>query len=142
MVSVLVSVAFSERGIKTPADVCGHPSGVAAGPPSARAPADATRSPDVPGAHGRRRRSFLRPSAVPLPGRFSRSLEPLGVGGPAENHPDAAERVQGHAGGAEEYGVGRGSWEMFKDIVDPFGVHEAVEPPAAGGSVCPPMNCA
>ncbi|MDQ0933315.1 hypothetical protein [Streptomyces turgidiscabies] len=42
----------------------------------------------------------------------------------------------------EEYGVGRGSWEMFKDIVDPFGVHKAVEPPAAGGSVCPPTNCA
>lgn len=42
----------------------------------------------------------------------------------------------------EEYGVGRGSWEMFKDIVDPFGMHEAVEPPAAGGSVCPPTNCA
>lgn len=42
----------------------------------------------------------------------------------------------------KEYGWGAGAVELSKDIVDPFGFHEASEPPRTSGGACPPESCA
>ncbi len=41
-----------------------------------------------------------------------------------------------------QHGWKGGTWEMTKDIVDPFGFHEALEPPQTSGGVRPPESCA
>ncbi|MFB7087470.1 RHS repeat-associated core domain-containing protein, partial [Streptomyces sp. NPDC056296] len=41
---------------------------------------------------------------------------------------------------ARSFGLWGGVWEMSKDIIDPFGFHELVEPPSNGGGICNPSS--
>ncbi|MEU3103897.1 hypothetical protein [Streptomyces griseoflavus] len=46
---------------------------------------------------------------------------------------------------AEQYGMKRGAWEIFKTVVDPFGVSDGSDPyfRDEGSNVCRPgINCA
>lgn len=63
---------------------------------------------------------------------FSRTL---GLAGGLAMAAEAASYVK-------EYGWGAGAVELSKDIVDPFGFHEASEPPRTSGGACPPESCA
>ncbi|WP_234425413.1 RHS repeat domain-containing protein, partial [Streptomyces kebangsaanensis] len=80
---------------------------------------------------------FNGPQPVGQPTRLRGFSRALGVVGGVAVAAEAPSYVR-------EYGWGAGAWEMSKDIVDPFGFHEALEVPDAGGSVCSPTssNCA
>ncbi|MFD7065204.1 RHS repeat domain-containing protein [Streptomyces sp. NPDC059906] len=78
---------------------------------------------------------FKGPEPVGQPTRlrgFSRTLGVVGGIAMAAQAPSYAH----------EYGVAEGAWEMAKDIVDPFGFHEALEPARTSGGACPPESCA
>ncbi|MEV6120090.1 RHS repeat-associated core domain-containing protein [Streptomyces sp. NPDC052077] len=71
------------------------------------------------------------PEPVGQPTRLRGFSRALGVSGGVVMAAETPSYVR-------EYGWSRGIRELFKDIVDPFGFHEAVEAPDAGGAVCRP----
>ncbi|GGX00231.1 hypothetical protein GCM10010297_22810 [Streptomyces malachitofuscus] len=75
------------------------------------------------------------PQPVGQPTRLRGFSRSLGVVGGVAMAAQAPSYVR-------EYGLREGAWEMTKDIVDPFGFHEALEPPQTSGGACPPESCA
>ncbi|MGW1471962.1 MULTISPECIES: RHS repeat-associated core domain-containing protein [Streptomyces] len=78
---------------------------------------------------------FKGPEPVGQPTRLRGFSRTLGVAGGVALAAEAPSYVS-------EYGWGRGAVELGKDIVDPFGFHEALEAPHTDGSACPPESCA
>ncbi|MFI8091384.1 RHS repeat-associated core domain-containing protein [Streptomyces sp. NPDC086080] len=75
------------------------------------------------------------PQPVGQPTRLRGFSRSLGVVGGVAMAAQAPSYVR-------EYGLKEGAWEMTKDIVDPFGFHEALESPQTSGGACPPESCA
>ncbi|WP_431998107.1 RHS repeat-associated core domain-containing protein [Streptomyces fungicidicus] len=78
---------------------------------------------------------YKGPQPVSQPTRLRGFPKTLGVVGGVTVAAQAPSYVRQH-------GWKGGAWEMTKDIVDPFGFHEALEPPQTSGGVCPPESCA
>ncbi|WP_259471467.1 RHS repeat-associated core domain-containing protein [Streptomyces shenzhenensis] len=78
---------------------------------------------------------YKSPQPVGQPTRLRGFSRTLGIVGGITTAAQAPSYVH-------EYGWDRGAWELAKDIVDPFGFHEALEPPKTSGGMCPPESCA
>ncbi|MCX4654737.1 sugar-binding protein [Streptomyces microflavus] len=75
------------------------------------------------------------PQPVGQPTRLRGFAKGFGIAG-------GALSVAQAPGYVDEYGAGRGSWELFKVVIDPFGVSDGQDPYVGGGCGASGENCA